>query len=117
MTADGAARRASTVRHVGCPDRLPEERFRQVLELLPDCRRWCGPPPTAALVELKGAPRCYGTDARRLGEILRVRVLSRLCVNVRVSFGPSITAAATASAQVPQPAVSRPSTSARSARG
>ncbi|MET7738427.1 hypothetical protein ABZT02_45245 [Streptomyces sp. NPDC005402] len=35
-------------------------------------------PPTAALVELKGALPYYGVDAGRLGEVLRIRTLSRL---------------------------------------
>ncbi|AKZ60430.1 hypothetical protein SAM23877_7389 [Streptomyces ambofaciens ATCC 23877] len=60
-------------------------------------------PPTAALMELKGALRILGPDTHRLGEILRVRILSRLGVDVRVGIGPSITVAATASAQVAPP--------------
>jgi DNA polymerase-4 len=56
-------------------------------------------PPSAALVELKGARRYHGTDARHLGEVLRVRTISRIGVDVRVRIGPSITVAATASAQ------------------
>ncbi|MGW4759332.1 DNA polymerase Y family protein [Streptomyces chartreusis] len=104
MTTDQAARREATVMHVRCPDRLPEETYRQVLELLAELSPVVQAlPPTAALVELKGALRYHGTDTRRLGEVLRVHSLSRLGVDVRVGIGPSITVAATASAQTPQP--------------
>ncbi|MEY9997488.1 DNA polymerase-4 [Streptomyces sp. V4I8] len=104
MTAEVPAREVSTVMHVRCPDRLPEELYRQVLEQLAELSPVVQAlPPTAALVELKGALRYYGTDARHLGEVLRVRTLSRLGVDVRVGVGPSITVAATASAQVPPP--------------
>ncbi|MFH0180201.1 hypothetical protein [Streptomyces cacaoi] len=44
-------------------------------------------PPAAALVELKGALRLHGADARRLGEVLRVRTLSRLGVDLRIGVG------------------------------
>ncbi|MGW3029172.1 DNA polymerase Y family protein [Streptomyces sp. NPDC001221] len=104
MTADVPARQVSTVMHVRCPDRLPEVTYRQVLEQLAELSPVVQAlPPTSALVELKGALRYHGTAARRLGEVLRVRTLSRLGVDVRVGIGPSITVAATASAQVPQP--------------
>ncbi|MFJ9862369.1 hypothetical protein ACIRVN_33455 [Streptomyces albogriseolus] len=93
-----------TVMHVRCPDRLPEETYRQVLEELTELSPVVQAlPPSAALVELKGALRYYGTDTRRLGEMLRVRTVSRLGVDVRIGIGSSITVAATASAQVPQP--------------
>ncbi|MET8957193.1 hypothetical protein [Streptomyces sp. NPDC004533] len=104
MTADVPARQVSTVMHVRCPDRLPEETYRQVLEQLAELSPVVQAlPPTVALVELKGALRYHGAGARRLGEVLRVRTLSRLGVDVRVGIGPSITVAATASAQIPQP--------------
>lgn len=60
-------------------------------------------PPTAVLVELKGVLRYHGSEMQRLGEVLRVRTLSWRGVDVRVGIGPSITVAATASAQVPLP--------------
>ncbi|MFE9679367.1 hypothetical protein ACFYO5_35520 [Streptomyces sp. NPDC006259] len=94
----------SSVMHVRCPDRLPEEAYRRVLEELAGLSPVVQAlPPSAALVELKGALRYHGTDARRLGEVLRVRTLSRLGVDVRVGIGPSITVAATASARIEQP--------------
>jgi DNA polymerase-4 len=90
--------------HVRCPDRLPEETYRQVLEQLADLSPVVQAlPPSAALVELKGALRYHNADARHLGEVLRVRTISRLGVDVRVGIGPSITVAATASAQVEAP--------------
>ncbi|MET9913402.1 hypothetical protein ABZZ74_42715 [Streptomyces sp. NPDC006476] len=104
MTTGREARGVSTVMHVRCPDRLPEEVYRRVLELLAELSPVVQAlPPAAALVELKGALRYHRADARRLGEVLRVRALSRLGVDVRVGIGPSITVAATASAQVPAP--------------
>ncbi|MFF7764301.1 DNA polymerase Y family protein [Streptomyces griseorubiginosus] len=99
-TADGQG----VVMHVRCPDRLPEEAFRQVLEELANLSPVVQAlPPTAALVDLRGALRFHGVDARRLGEILRIRTISRLGVDVRVGIGPSITIAATASGQVDVP--------------
>ncbi|MFC8095343.1 hypothetical protein [Streptomyces sp. NPDC057301] len=104
MATDGTAGQVPTVMHVRCPDRLPEQQYRQVLEQLADLSPVVQAlPPTAALVELKGALRYHGTDSRRLGEVLRVRTLSRLGVDVRVGIGSSIAVAATASAQVPRP--------------
>ncbi|MEV7809227.1 hypothetical protein AB0P05_00525 [Streptomyces flaveolus] len=94
----------ATVMHVRCPDRLPEESYRRVLELLADLSPVVQAlPPSAALAELKGALRYHGTDAAHLGEILRVRTLSHLGVDVRVGIGPTITVAATASAQINGP--------------
>ncbi|MEU9959826.1 hypothetical protein [Streptomyces sp. NPDC050982] len=97
-------RRVSSVMHVRCPDRLPEEVFRQVLELLAEFSPVVQAlPPSAALVELKGALRYHGTSARHLGEVLRIRTLSRLGVDVRVGIGPTIAVAATASGQITSP--------------
>lgn len=93
-----------TVMHVRCPDRLSEEAYRQVLELLADLSPVVQAlPPAAALVELKGSLRHHGTGARRLGEMLRVRAIARLGVDVRVGIGPSITVAATASGRITGP--------------
>ncbi|MFG1665110.1 hypothetical protein [Streptomyces sp. Y7] len=104
MTEDMPVRQRATVMHVRCPDRLPEETYRQVLDLLAELSPVVQAlPPSAALVELKGALRYHGTDARHLGEMLRVRTLSRLGVDVRIGIGTSITVAATASAQVEEP--------------
>ncbi|MET9895946.1 hypothetical protein ABZZ47_38285 [Streptomyces sp. NPDC006465] len=90
--------------HVRCPDRLPEDLYRQVLEQMAELSPVVQAlPPTAALAELRGALRYHGVDAARLGEVLRVRTISRLGVDVRVGIGPSITAAATASGQIPGP--------------
>ncbi|MFF3485751.1 hypothetical protein ACFYXC_21110 [Streptomyces sp. NPDC002701] len=95
---------SASVMHVRCPDRLPEDTFRQVLEELAELSPVVQAlPPSAALVELRGALRYHGSDARRLGEVLRVRTISRLGVDVRVGIGPTITVAATASGQVDAP--------------
>ncbi|MFI9155549.1 hypothetical protein [Streptomyces sp. NPDC053367] len=104
MTSNDRGQRPATVMHVRCPDRLPEEVYRQVLELLADLSPVVQAlPPSAALVELKGALRYHHADARRLGEVLRVRAISRLGTDVRIGIGPSITVAATASARIEPP--------------
>ncbi|MFE6520862.1 hypothetical protein [Streptomyces sp. NPDC057794] len=104
MSAGEGIGAVSTVMHVRCPDRLPEEIYRQVLEQLADLSPVVQAlPPSAALVELRGALRYHGADAYHLGEVLRVRTISRLGVDVRVGIGPSITVAATASVQIAAP--------------
>ncbi|PBC93778.1 DNA polymerase-4 [Streptomyces sp. Ag82_O1-15] len=104
MEAGTEARRVASVVHVRCPDRLPEDVYRQVLEQLAELSPVVQAlPPSAALVELKGALRYHGVDARRLGEVLRVRTISRLGVDVRVGIGPTVTVAATASGQITGP--------------
>ncbi|WP_043688115.1 DNA polymerase Y family protein [Streptomyces xylophagus] len=104
MSTKPTGRRPGVVMHVRCPDRLPEETYRQVLEqmweLSPVVQAL---PPTAALVDLRGALRYHGATASHLGEILRLRMVSRYGVDVRVGIGPTITVAATASAQVGHP--------------
>ncbi|MFF8595194.1 hypothetical protein ACF061_27850 [Streptomyces sp. NPDC015220] len=90
--------------HVRCPDHLSEDAYPQSLEQLAELSPvGQAVPPSAALVELKGALRYHGTDTRRLGDVLRIRTLSRLGVDVRVGIGPTITVAATASARIPLP--------------
>jgi DNA polymerase-4 len=90
--------------HVRCPDRLPEDVYRHVLEQMAELSPVVQAlPPTAALAELRGALRYHGVDAARLGEVLRVRTISRLGVDVRVGIGPSVTVAATASGQITGP--------------
>ncbi|MFE9687806.1 hypothetical protein [Streptomyces sp. NPDC006285] len=95
---------AASVMHVRCPDRLPAETYWQVLEQCAELSPLVQAlPPTAALVELKGALRYHGIDARRLAEVLRVRTLSRLGADVRIGVGPTIMVAATASGQIDAP--------------
>ncbi|MFD5598357.1 hypothetical protein ACFWJI_44085, partial [Streptomyces griseorubiginosus] len=104
MSTGATAGGQGVVMHVRCPDRLPEDVFRQVLEELAGLSPVVQAlPPTAALVDLRGALRFHGVDARRLGEILRIRTISRLGADVRVGIGPSITIAATASDRVDLP--------------
>ncbi|MGC0335027.1 DNA polymerase-4 [Streptomyces sp. SLBN-8D4] len=96
--------RRGVVMHVRCPDRLPEETYRQVLEELAGLSPVVQAlPPTAALVDLRGTLGYYGVGACRLGEVLRVRTISRLGVDVRVGIGPTIAVAATASGLAPRP--------------
>ncbi|MFJ3308494.1 hypothetical protein ACIPSA_36715 [Streptomyces sp. NPDC086549] len=88
MNADVTARAVSTVMHVRCPDRVPEETYRQVLELLAGLSSVLQAlPPSAVLVGLRGALKYHRVDARLLGEILRIRTISRLGVDVRVGIG------------------------------
>ena len=105
MTAGTASRPAgSCVMHVRCPDRVPEDTYREVLELLGELSPVVQAlPPSAALVELKGALRYHGVPPQRLGEVLRLRAVARLGVDVRVGIGRSVTVAATASAQIDGP--------------
>ncbi|MGD1217097.1 hypothetical protein AB9Q10_01545 [Streptomyces krungchingensis] len=104
MTTRSTEDRQGVVMHVRCPDRLPEDAYRQVLELLAELSPVVQAlPPAAALVDLRGALRYHGATARRLAEVLRVRAIARLGVDVRVGIGPTVTVAATASAQVPGP--------------
>ncbi|MEU5314378.1 hypothetical protein [Streptomyces sp. NPDC021562] len=101
MSAESAERGPGVVMHVRCPDRLPEETYRQVLEQLHELSAVVQAlPPTAALVNLRGALRYHRAAAVHLGEILRLRTVSRYGVDVRVGIGPTVTVAATASAQV-----------------
>ncbi|MEU0413918.1 hypothetical protein ABZ307_39900 [Streptomyces griseorubiginosus] len=90
MSTGATAGGQGVVMHVRCPDRLPEETYRHVLEELSNLSPVVQAlPPTAALVDLRGALPYYGVEARRLGEVLRIRTLSRLGVDVRVGIGPS----------------------------
>ncbi|MFE5210411.1 hypothetical protein [Streptomyces sp. NPDC056600] len=107
MTSSGGTGTGTgCVMHVRCPERLPEAVYRQVLELLGDLSPVVqASPPSAALVDLRGALRCHGVDGdrieevRRLGEVLRIRSISRLGVDLRIGIGPTIAVAATASGQ------------------
>ncbi|MGW3917727.1 hypothetical protein ACWEBX_40680, partial [Streptomyces sp. NPDC005070] len=91
----------STVVHVRCPDRLPDEAYRRVLELLADVSPVVqAAPPGAALVELRGVLRYHQLDPQRQGELIRVRSVARLGVDLRIGIAPSIAVAATASAQI-----------------
>ncbi|MGW3312114.1 DNA polymerase Y family protein [Streptomyces sp. NPDC001073] len=97
-------RQVPVVMHVRCPERLPEEAYRQVLEQLAELSPVVQAlPPTAALVDLRGALRYHGATAAHLGDVLRLRTVSRYGVDVRIGIGPTVTVAATASAQVLHP--------------
>ncbi|MFE2581453.1 hypothetical protein ACFXGE_15505, partial [Streptomyces sp. NPDC059378] len=68
METETGVRQVASVMHVRCPDRLGEDLYRQVLELMAELSPVVQAlPPTAALVELKGALRYHGVDAVRLG--------------------------------------------------
>ncbi|WP_329406008.1 DNA polymerase Y family protein [Streptomyces sp. NBC_00704] len=97
-------RPASPSGGVACalPDRLPEETYRQVVEEMAELSPVVQAlPPTAALMELKGALRYHRADARQLGEMLRVRTLSRVGVDIRIGIGPTV--AATSSTRINAP--------------
>jgi DNA polymerase-4 len=90
--------------HVQCPAGLPEPAYRQVLELLRDVTPTVQAiPPGAALAELRGAFRCLGADARKIGEVVRIRALALLGVDLRIGVGQSWSVAATASGQITEP--------------
>lgn len=105
MTAGAVSRPAgSCVMHVRCPDRMAGDTYREVLELLGELFSVVQAlPPSAALVELRGALRYHGATAAHLGDVLRLRTVSHLGIDVRVGIGPTVTVATTASAQVPHP--------------
>ncbi|MFE6165821.1 hypothetical protein ACFQ7F_43755 [Streptomyces sp. NPDC056486] len=91
----------ASVMHVRCPAGLPEHDYRQVLELLRDVSQTVqAVPPGAALVELRGAFRYLGADARRIAEVVRLRGLALLGVDLRIGVGQSWAVAATASGQL-----------------
>ena len=91
MTAGTALRpTGSCVMHVRCPDLVPEDTYREVVELLAELSPVVQTlPPSAARVELKEALRYHRVPPQRLGEVLRVRAVSRLGVDVRVGISPS----------------------------
>ncbi|MEU6349694.1 hypothetical protein ABZ896_10250 [Streptomyces sp. NPDC047072] len=104
MSGEQRERRPGVVMHVRCPERLPEEAYRQVLEQMEELSPVVQAlPPTAALADLRGALRYHGASASQLGDVLRLRTVSRYGVDVRVGIASTITVAATASAQVPYP--------------
>ncbi|MFD5429980.1 hypothetical protein [Streptomyces sp. NPDC127084] len=97
-------RQVPVVMHVRCPERLPEELYRLVLEQLGELSPVVQAlPPTAALVDLRGALRYHGATAAHLGDVLRLRTVSRYGIDVRVGIGSTVTVATTASAQIPHP--------------
>jgi DNA polymerase-4 len=104
MNTDGERYRVPVVMHVRCQDRLPEELYRQVLEQLAELSPVVQAlPPSAALADVRGALRYHGATAAHLGDVLRLRTVSRYGIDVRVGIGPTVTVATTASAQVPRP--------------
>lgn len=104
MNTDGEMRRVPVVMHVRCPERLPDELYRQVLEQLGELSPVVQAlPPTAALADLRGALRYHGATAAHFGDVLRLRTVSRYGIDVRVGIGPTVTVATTASAQIPHP--------------
>jgi DNA polymerase-4 len=91
----------ASVMHVRCPLGVPEPLYRQVLDLLTGISPVVqAVPPGAALVELRGVLRYHGVGPRRLGEIARARAAARWGVELRIGIAPTISSAATASAQV-----------------
>ncbi|WP_328930945.1 MULTISPECIES: hypothetical protein [unclassified Streptomyces] len=60
-------------------------------------------PPTAALVDLRGALRYHAATSAHLADVLRLRTVSRYGIDVRFGIGPNVTVATTASAQVQRP--------------
>ena len=90
VNTDGDMRRVPVVMHVRCPERLPEELYRQVLEQLWELSPVVQAlPPAAALVDLRGALRYHGATTSHLGDVLRLRTVSRYGIDVRVGIGPT----------------------------
>jgi DNA polymerase-4 len=95
---------ASAVLHVRCAPLLTGEGYREVLELLREFSPVVQPlPPRAALVQVRGAQRYFGTDARRIAEVVRLRAVARLGTDLRIGVAGTWAVAAMASARVPGP--------------
>ncbi|WP_420036093.1 DNA polymerase Y family protein [Streptomyces sp. cg28] len=101
---DGQVTSAATVMHVRVPAGTPEPVYRDVLEVLSGISATVQSiPPGAALVQLRGALRFFGCDARALGEMTRLRTVARLGCDVRVGIASSWSAAATLSGHLAEP--------------
>ncbi|MEU6175814.1 hypothetical protein ABZ832_28385 [Streptantibioticus parmotrematis] len=91
--------RPRTVLHLRCPRDLPEDTYRQVLELLEEVSAKVQPlPPSAAVVDLTGALPYWGITPRQLAERVRLRAAARYGITVDVGVAPSWAVAAMASA-------------------
>ncbi|UQX00467.1 hypothetical protein [Streptomyces sp. RerS4] len=90
--------------HVRCAPTLTEEGYREVLELLREFSPLVQAlPPRAALVQVRGAQRYFGSDAARIAEVVRLRTVARLGTDVRIGVAATRAVAAMASARVPEP--------------
>ncbi|MDH6221618.1 hypothetical protein [Streptomyces pseudovenezuelae] len=90
MSLEWTGRGPGVVMHVRCTERLPEQLYRQALEQMGELSPVVQAlPPTAALVDLRGALRYHGATASHLGEVLRLRTVSHLGIDVRVGIGPT----------------------------
>ncbi|MEH0420525.1 DNA polymerase Y family protein [Streptomyces sp. B21-083] len=90
--------------HVRCPVRLPEEGYHRVLEMLDGFSPVVQAlPPGAALVELRGAVGYFGMNECQIADVVRLRSVALLGVDLRIGIGTSWTVAATASGQVTGP--------------
>ncbi|MEU6081077.1 hypothetical protein [Streptomyces sp. NPDC047108] len=93
-----------SILHVRCAPTLSEDGYRAVLELL----REFSPvvqavPPRSGLVQVRGARRYFGADARRIADMVRLRSLARLGTDVRIGVAGTWSVAAVASDRVPLP--------------
>ncbi|WP_328945441.1 hypothetical protein OG259_32180 [Streptomyces sp. NBC_00250] len=95
---------SASILHVRCAPRLPEDGYRAVLELLREFSPLVqAVPPGAALVEVRGAQRYFGADAKHIAELVRLRALARLGTDVRVGVAGTQTVAAMASGHMTEP--------------
>ncbi|MFD9354986.1 hypothetical protein [Streptomyces sp. NPDC060031] len=99
-----SAVRGSAVLHLRCAAALPEEGYREVLELLREFSPLVQAlPPRSALVQVRGAQRYFGADAGRIAEVVRLRAVARLGTDVRIGVAGTWAVASMASARVPGP--------------
>lgn len=90
----------STVLHVRCRPDTAETSYRQVLDLLDDISPLVQAlPPSAALVDVKGATKYHSRTPYQLAERIRLRALALLGIDTHIGIGSNYSLAAMASAR------------------
>ncbi|MET9605795.1 hypothetical protein ABZZ17_12115 [Streptomyces sp. NPDC006512] len=94
----------TAILHVRCAPGLPEDGYRELLDLLREFSPFVQAlPPRAALVQARGAQRYFGSGPTRIAEVVRLRAVARLGTDVRIGVSTTWAVAAMASARVPEP--------------
>ncbi|BDM74920.1 hypothetical protein HEK616_84070 (plasmid) [Streptomyces nigrescens] len=89
----------ASILHLRCRPDTTETAFREVLALLEEFSPTVEAlPPSAALVDLRGAVRFFSRSPYQLAETIRLRALARLGVDTRIGVSSTYTVAAMASA-------------------
>ncbi|MFF4699981.1 DNA polymerase Y family protein [Streptomyces chattanoogensis] len=101
MNRSGQGWTEANVLHVRCRPDTAEETYRDVLTLLTEISPAVQAlPPTAALVDVRGA-RCYfgGRTSYQLAETIRLRCLARLGIDTHIGISDTYATSAVASAR------------------